>query len=236
MRDEKGFTLIEVLIAVVLLAIISVLVFQSMGAMVGSKERFETREEAYRGANVFMDRLTRELATTVLYGNVELLGVSPNGEQSSKSVFTAANNGDQDKLTFDTLSHTRYLKDAKESDLAEVTYFLEPQEQEEGQEGGAGVGLYAIKRRHKCPLDTEPGEKGQVSVLMTGVKELNFRYYDAAKTEYKDEWDTTKLDFANRLPRAVEITLVLQDPADEDNSIRFMTVALLEMSPGPNDF
>jgi hypothetical protein len=109
-----------------------------------------------------------------------------------------------------------------------VSYFLETQED--------GGGLYAIKRRHKCPLDAEPGEKGQVTVLMTGVKELNLRFYDAAKTEYKDEWDTTKLDYANRLPRAVEVTLVLQDPADEDNSLRFKTVALLEMSPGPNDF
>jgi general secretion pathway protein J len=228
MRNERGFTLIEVLIAVVLLAIISLLVYQSMGSAVGSKERFESRELTYRAANVFMDRLTRELATAVLYSNVEMLGVSANGEQVSKSVFSGANNGDQDKLTFDTLSHTRYLKDAKESDLAEVTYWLEPQE-----EGG---GLYVIKRRDKSPLDAEPGEKGTVTVLMDGVKELNFRFYDPAKTEYQDEWDTTKVDWVNRMPRAVEITLVLQDPADEDNTLRFETVALLEMSPGPNDF
>lgn len=226
--NQKGFTLIEIMIAVVLLAVISVLVFQSMGSMVGSRERFETRQLAYRGANVFLDRLTRELATAVLYANVDLLGVSPNGEQTSKSVFTATNNGDQDKLIFDNLSHTRYLKDAKESDLSEVTYFLEPQEE--------GDGLYAVKRRDKCPLDQEPGEKGNVSVLLEGVKELNFRFLDPVKGEYQDEWDTTKLDFANRLPRAVEITLVLQDPADEENSLRFKTVALLEMSPGPNDF
>jgi general secretion pathway protein J len=228
MRDQKGFTLIEVLIAVVLLAIISVLVFQSMGSMAGSRERFETRSQVYRGANVFLDRMTRELATTVLYANIELLGVSANGEQMSKSVFSGANNGDQDKLTFDNLSHTRYLKDSKESDLAEVTYFLEPQEE--------GDGLFVIKRREKCPLDAEPGEKGKVTVLLDGVRELNFRYYDPVKGEYQEEWDTTKLDFANRLPRAVELTLVLQDPADEDNTLRFKTVALLEMSPGPNDF
>ena len=145
LRNEKGFTLIEVLIAVVLLAIISFLVYQSMGAAVGSKERFETREQAFRGANILLDRMTRELATAVLYANVELLGVSPNGEQTSKSVFSGANNGDQDKLTFNTLSHTRYLKDTKESDLAEVTYFLEPQED--------GGGLYVLKRRDKSPLD-----------------------------------------------------------------------------------
>jgi len=226
--NQKGFTLIEIMIAVVLLAVISVLVFQSMGSMVGSRERFETRQLAYRGANVFLDRLTRELTTAVLYANVDLLGVSPNGEQTAKSVFTATNNGDQDKLIFDNLSHTRYLKDAKESDLSEVTYFLEPQEE--------GDGLYAVKRRDKCPLDQEPGEKGIVSVLLEGVKELNFRFLDPVKGEYQDEWDTTKLDFANRLPRAVEVTLVLQDPADEENTLRFKTVALLEMSPGPNDF
>lgn len=232
-RDQRGFTLIEVLIAVVLLAVISVLVFQSMGSMAGSRERFETRSQVYRGANVFLDRMTRELATAVLYSNVELLGVSANGEQMSKSVFSAANNGDQDKLTFDNLSHTRYLKDAKESDLSEVTYFLERQEVGEGE---SDDGLYAIKRREKCPLDAEPGEKGTVTVLLEGVKELNFRYFDPVKGEYQEEWDTTKLDFANRLPRAVEITLVMQDPADEDNTLRFKTVALLEMSPGPNDF
>lgn len=226
--NQKGFTLIEVLIAVVLLAIISFLVYQSMGSAIGSKERFETREQTYRVANIFMDRVTKELATAVLYANIELLGVSPNGEQMSKSVFSGSNNGNQDKLTFDTLSHTRYLKDTKESDLAEVTYFLETQE-----EGG---GLYSLKKRDKSPLDAEPGEKGRVMVLMDGVKEFNLRYYDPVKAEYAEEWDTTKLDYANKLPRAVEITLVLQDPADEENELRFMTVALLEMSPGPNDF
>lgn len=228
LRDQKGFTLIEIMVAVVLLAIISVLVFQSMGSMVGSRERFETRQQGYRGANVFLDRMTRELATAVLYANIELLGVSSNGEQTAKSVFSGTNSGDQDKLTFDNLSHTRYLKDSKESDLAEVTYFLEPQEESDG--------LFVLKRRDKSPLDAEPGEKGKVTILLDSVRELNFRYYDPVKGEYQDEWDTTKLDYANRLPRAVEITLVLQDPADEEGTLRFKTVALLEMSPGPNDF
>lgn len=227
-QRQDGFTLIEVLIAVVLLAVISFLVYQSMGSAVGSKERFENRELAYRGANVFLDRLTRELTTAVLYANVELLGVSANGEQVSKSVFSGTNSGDQDKLIFDTLSHTRYLKDSKESDLAELTYWLDPMED--------GEGLYVIKRRDKSPPDAEPGEKGKVTILLDGVKEFNLRYYDPVKTEYKDEWDTTKVDYANRLPRAVEITLVLQDPGDEENTLRFSTVALLEMSPGPNDF
>lgn len=227
-QSTGGFTLIEVLIAVVLLAVISFLVFQSMGSAVGSKERSENRELAFRGATVFLARLSRELGTAVLYANVELLGVSAGGEQTSKSVFSGSNNGGQDKLIFDTLSHMRYLADSKESDLAELTYWLDPQEE--------GDGLFVIKRRDKSPPDAEPGEKGKVTVLLDGVREFNLRYYDPVKGEYQDEWDTTKVDYANRLPRAVEITLVMQDPGDEENTLRFATVALLEMSPGPNDF
>ena len=65
---------------------------------------------------------------------------------------------------------------------------------------------------------------------------MNFRYYDNLKDEFVDEWDTTKSDNVNRLPMAVEITLVIADPVDEDTTLRFSTVAKLGMAPGPNDF
>lgn len=221
--------MIEVLVAVALLAIISFLVWQAMGSSIASKERFEKRETVFRGATLALDRISRDLQTAVLYSNVEFLGVSGVGEQMTKSVFIGANNGDQDKLTFNALSHVRYLKDAKESDLAEVSYFLERDDEEEG-------GLFILQKRESSPPDAEPEQGGTVTTLLRGVKELNFRYYDKRKVEYGDEWDTTKLDYVNKLPRAVEITLVLQDPIDEEETVRFSTVALLEMAPGPNDF
>ncbi len=230
MKNENGFTLIEVLIAVVLLAIISLLVWQSMGSSIGSKDRSEKREGTYRAATLTMDRMTRDLSMAVLFSNLDFLGVSPNGEQMTKSVFIGTNSGDQDQLTFDTLSHVRYIKDVKESDLSEVTYFLEKDTESEQP------GLYLLKKREKSPPDANPAEGGTAMTLLEGVKELNFRYYDPAKTEFKDEWDSTKLDNLNKLPRAVEITLVVQDPNDEEASLRFATLALLEMSPGPNDF
>lgn len=231
MKNQKGFTLIEIMIAVVLLGVISLLLWQSMGAAINSKERSEKREQAYRGADLILNRLTRELSMCVLYSSLEFLGISGSAEQMTKSVLIGSNNGDQDKLTFDTFSHIRYLKDTKESDLAEVTYFLEKTESED-----AAADEFDLKIREKSPLDNEPDKGGKVMTLLEGVKELNFRYYDPVKNEYKDEWDTTKIDYGNRLPRAVEITLVIQDPVDEDNTIRFQTVALLEMAPGPNDF
>lgn len=230
-RVSKGFTIIEVLIAVVLLAIISLLLWQSMGGAIASKERSEKRDATYRGADVVLNRMTRQLSMGVLYTSLEFLGLSAASEQMTKSVFIGENAGDQDKLTFDTFSHIRYLKDTKESDLAEVTYFLEKSADED-----AGPDEFDLKIREKSPLDNEPDKGGKVMTLLDGVKELNFRYYDQTKNEFKDEWDTTKIDYGNRLPRAVEITLVLKDPIDEDNTVRFQTVVMPEMAPGPNDF
>ena len=177
-----------------------------------------------------MNRLSRDLQMAILFSNVEFLGVSPSGEQSTKSIFIGVNNGDQDKLTFETLSHVRYLKDVKESDQAEVGYFLEPEEEE------GGIGLFSLKKREQSPPDAAPEEGGTTLTLLDGVKQLNFRYFDPKKTEFVDEWDSTKIDNLNKLPRAVEITLVMQDPIDEEGTIRFATVVLIEMAPGPNDF
>ncbi len=232
MRNRKGFTLIEVLIAVVLLAVISLLLWQSMGGAINSKERSEKREQTYRGANLVLNRMTRELSMCVLYSSLEFLGISSSSEQMTKSVFIGTNAGDHDKLTFDTLAHVRYLKNVKESDMAEVTYFVE----KAADEDQAQLGDYVLKIREKSPLDNQPDQGGRVMTLLEGVKELNFRYYDVTKGEFKDEWDTTKIDFGNRLPKAVEITLVMQDPVNDENTIRFQTIALLEMAPGPNDF
>lgn len=232
----KGFTLIEILVAIVLLAVISLLLWQSMGSTIGSKDRSEKRDQAYRGASLAVDRIARDLSMAVLYTSMDFLGISGSAEQMMKSVLIGTNEGDQDKLTFDTVSHIRYLKDTKESDMAEVTYFLEKEDVEEGDEDEVTAGLYALKKREKSPPDSEPDTGGGVQTLLGGVKELNFRYYDAVKNEFKDEWDTTKIDYVNRLPRAVEITLIVQDPMDEDATIRMSTVAMLEMAPGPNDF
>lgn len=232
MKNQNGFTLIEVLVAVVLLAVISFLIFQGMGTSAASKDRFEKREGAFRSASLALDRLSRDLTMTVLYSDVEMLGLSSSAEQMTKSVFIGVNNGDQDKLTFETFSHIRYLKDSKESDLAEVSYFLEPQTEEEEESRG---NLYALKKREASPPDAEPEEGGSVITLLEGVKELNLRYYDLKKVEFSDEWDSTKVDYLNKLPDAVEISLVMQDPIDPEGSIPFSTIVLLEMAPGPND-
>jgi len=229
MKKSEGFTLIEVLVAISLLAIISLLVWQSMGGIIASKERYEKKDQAFRSATLALNLMVKSLDMSVLYTSPDILGLSPSGESSFKSVFIGVNSGDQDKLTFDAFSHVRYLKDSKESDLAEVTFFLEPAADGE-------PGLFDLKKKEVSPPGFQNDKDASTMTLLENVRELNFRYYNPQKTDYVDEWDTTKIDYVNKLPRAVEISLVIQDPVDEESKLRFSTTALLEMSPGPSDF
>lgn len=226
---EKGFTLIEVLIAITILAIISMLVWQASGTTLASKERFDARYELFQSAGLTLQQMARELESACLYASPNFLGRSGSGEQRIKTVFIGSDEGDQDSLTFDTMTHVRYLKDAKESDQAEVNYFLQPDEESEEE-------LWILKKREQSPPDDDPKQGGKTSTLFKGIAELNFRYFDSAKGEFIDSWDSSSVDNLNKLPRAVEILMIVQDPRDAEVRHRFLTTVFLGMAPGPNDF
>ncbi len=228
MKKKNGFTLIEVIVAIALLAVISIMLWQAMGSTARSKEGQEDRTESYQSSSIVIKRMIQDLEMSVLYRSLDILGVSGNREQVMKSVFIGKNEGDQDKLTFNSFSHLRYLKNVKESDLAEISYFLDADPEH--------AGLYTLKKREQSPPDDNPDEGGQTVTLIDRVKELNFRYYHLQKGEYVDAWDSTSVDFAFKLPRSVEIILVIQDPVDEEAEIRVLSSVILEMAPGPNDF
>ncbi len=223
-----GFTLIEVLVAISILAMMSVLIWQASGTTLSSKERFEKQDEAFQEASLALQRMSRDLEASILLSTPNFLGKSGSGELRTKSVFIGKDEGDQDQVTFHGIGHLRYLKDVKESDQAEVSYFLEPNPEE--------AGLFLLKKRESSPPDDQPEEGGTVQTLLDSAKELNFRYFDPQRGEFFDGWDSTKLDQLNKLPRAVEIVLVVQNPVDEEKTLRFQTTAFLGMAPGPNDF
>ncbi len=247
--STKGFTLIEILVAISLLAIISILVWQSMYTTIRMKDRSEKLDDESRRASLALSRISQDLSMAVIFQNVEMMGVSASGEQIGKSAFIGSNQGDQDKITFNAFSHLRYVKDAKESELAEISYYLETDPERSGS--------YLLKKKEVSPPTANPerqvdagGDRdekkssgGATMTLLEGVKSLNLRYYDFQKTDFVDEWDTTKSDYVGKLPRAIEITLTLLPPLSEDgeedsdgSEKKLITQVFVESAPGPSDF
>lgn len=208
--------MLEVMICIAILMVMSVATFQVLRNTVEVREILAERDSTTRGARVAMARLRRELQLAYLTPNVQAIG-------TFYTVFVGLDE-DPDKLFFSSLSHERLYRDSRECDETEITVWTEPSP---GKDSG-----YVLYHREAPRIDEEPDEGGVVYPLAYGVRSFNLRYLDPNTNEWGDEWDSRNADFANRLPRAVQIGLVLigEDPTDRDREIDipFLTTVVLE--------
>ena len=230
MRNKGGFTLIEVMVAVVILAMITLLIWQSSAVTIVTKDRFEKEDDLMHEMTLTLNRIADDLSMAfILAPTSEFIGKSPSGEVLTKTEFVGQDQGDQDKLTFNTFSNVRYIKDTKQSDQSEISYFVEPQED--------NPGLFNLLKRQSSPLDSLPEEGGKTLIMMEGIKSFNLRYYSEGLNDWIAEWNSTSLENPHKMPKAVEIVITVPYPSEEleeEEILTFRTVAFLEMAPGPH--
>ena len=217
---SPGFTLLEVMIAMTILAAMSLLLYTSMSQTMTGKEDTEKKDNLNHSVSLAFNKMASDLQMAFLLPGPDFLGT----DGSRKSVFK----GTEEKMDFASFSHVRYLKDAPEADFGEIGYSLEDNKDEEG--GGR-----MLVRRESKILDDKPDDGGTIEPLVEGVKEIHFEYFDTKKNDWMKSWDSSQLENSNQLPRAVRIQIKVQDPSSED-SFTFSTIAELKLSDGPINF
>jgi general secretion pathway protein J len=139
--------------------------------------------------------------------------LSLNQTEHWKTLFKAEDTDPIDEVYFVAKSHEKRYADVKESDLAEIHYTSESD-----RDGGV---FRTLLHREAPIIDDEPERGGTVLAMAHNVRELELRYYDEKKEEWVEEWDSESADYVDRLPRAVEIRLELEDA--EGRSQSFLT-------------
>ena len=69
--------------------------------------------------------------------------------------------------------------------------------------------------------------------MITNIKRFNLRYLDGEINEWTDEWDTTGAEQPNRLPRAVEILVVVEHEhpeTKEETLYTYLNTVILELA------
>ena len=142
-----------------------------------------------------------------------------------QTIFVGKDDGDTDQLWFTTMSHKRKYYGAREGDQAEVTLWVEDGPEDKGN---------VLMIRQMGRIDNEPDRGGTVSPLVENVVQFNLRYLDSETNEWRDDWDSTGVETANKLPRVVEIALQIEieDPdfPSEKRSKTFMKTVILELA------
>lgn len=214
---RRGFTLLEIVVALGILALIGTLTFSAVAGALETRDVLEAEDEVNQAARVAMDRLRRDLGLAWLK-----TGTSTSGVVTFVTLFVGRNDN-PDRIWFTSLSHHRLYRDARECDQTEITYWTE----EDPRNSDALV----LMRREAPRIDGEPEKDGTIHPVAYGVKGFDLRYLDGKTAEWKEEWDSTGTEFPNELPRSVQITLTLlaPDPDDVDEKIErtyFSTVLL----------
>lgn len=200
-RSRRGMSLLDVMVSVAILVVLTTFTGYSMRSSILLNQAMEAQDRSVRAP---MSKLRRELQLAFLTQDLT-------SAETYQTVFIGEDQ-DPDILWFATRAHQRLYRDARESDQAEITVWAERMPRVEGYEDEG----YVIYHRESPRVDEEPGEGGIVHPIAYNVRSFNLRYLDNLTNEWREEWDTRGADTPNRLPRAVEISMVMLYPDPKD--------------------
>ena len=195
---RRGMTLLEVLVSLGVLAMISLLIYGAFDSISRGRRGEAMRTDRARQGRDAVDRIARELQGAFLSLHQPQLQAL----WTRQTAFIATNGAQFDRVDFASFAHRRIQRDAKESDQAEIGYFVVKDPEVDGK--------MDLVRREQPVIDIDPKRGGVVNVLAEDVETFDLRYLDPVTGQWVDSWDSTQLTAQlNRVPLEVRITLAL---------------------------
>jgi len=194
MRTENGFTLIEILVALFIVALVVTLSYETFNGVLRSTRQVDELSELDQMVRVSMGTMVNELKSAYW---------RPPGDNADATpyVFIGQDNENaenpSDTIRFTMLSHARAKEGGSDPSVSILEYELIPVPQAET------AVLMHTEETNYLSLSENTLERFELAEQVVG---LNFRYYDGK--EWLDQWSA--LD-RKKLPKAVEIEIIFKD-------------------------
>jgi general secretion pathway protein J len=215
----RGMTMVEVLVAMAILAMMTVSVWSSFAATTKAMDEVGKIQDRYAGVRSALNRMASEISMAYLSFN------RLSTETRHFTLFEGRADFDKDNLTFSNFAHLRMRMHANESDQGVIQYFVA-----DDAENGKRQHLYRRETRRlmgDLPEDLENFEAGYV--LLEDIKSLDFEYWDYINQEWLEEWQTTSRSAQpDRLPQRVKITIGIEDEDGEEEFFTTQTVLFMQ--------
>ncbi|WP_444912991.1 type II secretion system minor pseudopilin GspJ [Microbulbifer sp. ZKSA004] len=205
--SQSGFTLVEVLVVLVLVAIISVGCFSLLGLFFDTEEVVDQRAEQLRRFSMAMYRIDNDFRQ-----------ITARAVKNAYSGYEHALRGDEDELEFTRLGAANLTGEPR-GELLRLSYSLGYSEDLEsdsltiGVEGeDEDIGGLLLRSRWQV-LDRSPDSESIAEPLLMGVESLTLQYLDPESDAWVAQWppvsntnSTTSADI--RLPKAIEFVII----------------------------
>jgi len=191
---HSGFTLLEVLIAIAIFALISAMAYGALNQALRTRDRVDEERQFWHALTLIFLRMEDDIGQARARGVRDAGGtaLAPFVGQPTDTRAVGA-----PSLEF-TRAGVPVFGDGLQSDLQRVGYRL--------AEG-------TLTRLAWAQLDRSPQSQAQQAPLLTGVEELRLRFYGVAG-KWEEHWppgadSSGKPPAGSELPRGVEVTLKL---------------------------
>jgi prepilin-type N-terminal cleavage/methylation domain-containing protein len=208
--DQRGFTLIEMMLAVGVLGIILAMLASSFSAVAHSKVHAEGRLLVDREGRALLWQMSKEVRNAVqtpaIPSHVFLQGAGHSGS-----------NGPIDTIALSTFDagHRRAITGLTPEYVVTYNVVSNPDH----------PGWYVLQRSQQSGL-MAPGAQTQTLVLANNLLSLHLRYFDGQR--WSEEWDSSAAKAGTQLPLAVAIQIEMAAPGGR--IMDFATQVTLPMS------
>ena len=201
----RGFTLLEVMIAVAVLAMIGAVTYKAFDGAYDLKHRVERAEDRDQTVRAALERISREVSMTFLSEHYDHKRF-----RERPTFFKLKDGRGEADLTISSFAHERLHVDAKESDEALFEYKLDRDDD----------GNRSLFRRVKPNIDEEWERGGEKAVLANDVLKFSVQAWDPKEREWRDEWDSNSPERNGQvlIPPRVKIALTIKDEQGKEKT------------------
>jgi type II secretion system protein J len=211
-QAQRGFTMIELMISIAVLALMMILAWRVIGGTVTTRQNLAQRQLREHEIRVATSMMVRDLSSAYISNNEDQV-------LERRTMFVGRESGKQvDDLRFSSMAHRVLWADANESEQTVISYAAESDPDDRSRTN-------LIRREQRRPSNEQSRqEPADVDLLMRDIQKVKFEYYDWRSKEWKESWDTTKADGERgRLPTRVRITIELKN--QQGDPVKYVTQA-----------
>lgn len=226
-RRRQGFTLLEIMMAMLICAVVFSVIYSSYSGTIRNKEVVESEADIYMAARIALERIVEDLESA--YMPVGIKDEKPEGDQHWPTAFTGEvmeiDGRRSDLLRFLSRAHVSFSDDERPLGIAQITYRVVR------RGDGRGLDLY---RSDRSPFEEGSQEEDGGILLCERLNSVRFFYYDTNGNAY-EVWDSTGEEHEGSLPARVTVVLEFLNRLEPETPIRFLTSASLPLGLQESD-
>lgn len=225
--DRRGFTMIEVMITIAILATLTLLTAQTLSESIKSKIKLQDQIDDVSRMRDAIRLIERDINLAYHYRDVEkeineLIKKKSNTTPPLPpgQTFVPAPQvprrdpsthfvGNEESINFVTMNNARTVRNSPQADFIEIGYSVRDCRSMK-ESGGTSK---CIWRRSSPYVDLDVTKGGDEIVLLENVSEFKFRYMGKGKQDWVSDWRTDSQGDGvtkGRFPQAVELSITVE--------------------------